>query len=209
MGVLKGLEITLDTLRLYPLGAYMRSWNKMFTSRCSDNNTNKQRNWIKAYQTQECKGELLLQRAAYLKEEVEALHKAAAASQEELTPEQVQQLRAWENELTQLPQLYWLHRQELADLQARKPKGAWIREFDLLRRRKRHHWKKDRGYCQLRGGCCDRDCGCCERPRKTFWPGKVAAEKKQTHCSVACGCCVRTRGFYEADPNIKKAFKEW
>ncbi|KAL1980094.1 hypothetical protein VTN96DRAFT_4655 [Rasamsonia emersonii] len=202
MGIFVLAEVVFDTLRLYPLGKYTRSWNKAFTG--SETKT-QQKTWIQQYRTEESSCEHLLQRETYLKEEIDALQKLP---EKDLTTDEVaQKLRAREDELARIKQVYWLHRQKLGNLQSGKPQGgAWIREFDLQQKqRKTRHWKKDREACELRGGCCDRDCGCCERARKILRPEGKTMEKKKMHCSVACGCCVRSRGFEDVDPELRKS----
>ncbi|KKA20430.1 hypothetical protein T310_5549 [Rasamsonia emersonii CBS 393.64] len=110
MGIFVFIEVTFDFPRLYPLGTYMRSWNKAFT--CHENHA-KQTTWINEYQTQESRCELLRQRAIYLQEDVDALQKIP---EKDIAPEQVQQLQSLEEELAQVKQQYWSGRQTLGDL---------------------------------------------------------------------------------------------
>lgn len=198
MGIFVFIEVTFDFPRLYPLGTYMRSWNKAFT--CHENHA-KQTTWINEYQTQESRCELLRQRAIYLQEDVDALQKIP---EKDIAPEQVQQLQSLEEELAQVKQQYWSGRQTLGDLLVRKPRGgARIREFELRhQRRKSVSGRRTAGFVGLEEvvvrGTMNAVRG---RRRIYFVQGKVW--KKKTHCSVACGCCVRSRGIYGDDTDVR------
>lgn len=70
-------------------------------------------------------------------------------------------------------------------------------------------WDSQSRVCQLRGGCCERQCGCCRKPRQTdkgkttTWTDLVSGSTElATHCeALDCGCCIRSRGFDLNDVN--------
>jgi hypothetical protein len=98
MGIFILTEVALDALRLYPLGSCMRSWNKCFTNR-----SNKQKEWIKEYQTAESEASFLFQRCLHLEDGIHALAKIPP---EDLTDEQDKELQSQEGELTQTQREY-------------------------------------------------------------------------------------------------------
>jgi hypothetical protein len=188
-------------LHLYSLAEVFQFLNMGFTC---PSRVGPQLDWISKYRTQENKGSQLIQRETYLKEEIASLRKG------DNLPSQEEELRrqSWEQEVEEINQLIWEHQQELRRLHQEKPRGAWIRAYEMFRKQKKKWWKAGREYCKLGGGCCSRNCGCCEMPRKT--DRAMKGEEENTHCTVACGCCVRNRGFYKMDlgPNIQTSPEE-
>lgn len=128
----------------------------------------------------------------------------------------------YEKKLSELHQAYWLHRVALGQLGSEKPKGAFIREWELKRRRKRGKmtlaWIEEQKACAAKGSCCGPDCGCCEKLLGTYIeltsPGLLRllkSKKKKVkpiygHCSTYyCRCCVQPRGFSKLDPGFTES----
>ncbi|KAL1969394.1 hypothetical protein VTN77DRAFT_9587 [Rasamsonia byssochlamydoides] len=201
------MEYLSIKLHLYPLGAFFLGINKTLSVPDVEY---PQLDWINRHKTEEHKGNQLIQREIYLKDEVEALllHKNGNKGGDVLLldSEDERLLQLWEQELDQINQCYLHHQQSLRKLLDEKPRGAWIREYDTLRKRKKAWWKTGHAACKVGGGCCGRSCGCCSRPRKTS--PTSSAHGGKTHCTIACGCCVRNRGFYKTDPGLKPYFEE-
>ncbi|KAL1964185.1 hypothetical protein VTN77DRAFT_7273 [Rasamsonia byssochlamydoides] len=150
-----------------------------------------QKEWIQEYDDEERRSFAILQREVRIAEEKRALLKA---------DDKFAALKKCDEELIELREQYSVHRQALRRLAAEKPKGAWIRQWDLKRRRKRNHmtlaWIEESKLCALGGGCCERGCGCCQRPLKTVLEPNNSNKKKKTkriygHCTKECGCCIR------------------
>lgn len=156
--------------------------------------------WCSRIIRADVKARWLVQREAYLIEEVQALHKslsllplnadeavcAAAATQAEF------KLKMYEKELRLLDNAYWAHKKHIWLLEAGIPVSAAGRAYEA-------RWKNIpdwylsewlRRDCVGRGGCCGRGCGCCEKARS-----HKDREWKYGHCTGACGCCMRTKGF--------------
>ncbi|KAL1969003.1 hypothetical protein VTN77DRAFT_837 [Rasamsonia byssochlamydoides] len=114
-------------------------------------------------------------------------------------------------EIWELHQQYSLHQQALSQLLARKPKGPWIQEWEVMQRRnhkgKPLRWHQEKDLCAKRGGCCGRECRCCEKALGSYasYPQPDATPVIvyiYGHCTVNCGCCVRFRGFHKPDPDL-------
>lgn len=114
-----------------------------------------------------------------------------------LTPSDSSKLQQYSRGLLQVSSDYCEHIQRLQNLEKTKPPGRLANEF-LLKRggRPRAHWKLEKIACQLRGGCCLRQCGCCER-----WSAIQidAGSAKSTHCDSDCDCC-DTRSLLQLRP---------
>lgn len=81
---------------------------------------------------------------------------------------------------------------QITELEKGKPPSQLVRDY--LKRQHNHTrtlWKLERIFCQLRGGCCARDCGCCDRSWRTI--RDHSARIHYSHCSRDCRCCVRYR----------------
>jgi hypothetical protein len=170
----------------------VRGWNKTFTG-----GSKKEIDWIKDYESQEKLCHRYYQEKIYLLETLGALEKSLSLAQDdESSSYEGLDYNDLKTQLDNIAKDLFSERQKLVGLLSSKPRGAYIREFDVRRRRRDYQLKKHKKECRVRGGCCDRDCGCCSRrievPR-TMVPSKEF--DKKVHCSVDCGCCIRSRGF--------------
>jgi hypothetical protein len=124
-------------------------------------------------------------------------------------------IRRYETDLLDLRQQYWLHQQALQRLVNQNPRGPWIREWELMRSRKRHNttlpWHEGMKACVLKGRCCGRPCGCCEKPLRTYLEPSSSMfgsrKKKIAHIyghlnSNHCRCCIWSRGFFAGRPRL-------
>ncbi|KAK2757230.1 hypothetical protein FQN54_004744 [Arachnomyces sp. PD_36] len=161
--------------------------------------------WIREYTNEEKRGVMLLQRERRLKEE--ANQEAALGG-----PPKYQSTSNSENQIKECRQQYWLHLQELLELQNKIPRGPAIEHWEMLRRLKNRQgrsiaWEEASRTCAALGGCCARDCGCCSEPQN--WYSKAAGSGHQNeaaiygHCTVECSCCIRFRGFYKPDSSVR------
>ncbi|CAG7937437.1 unnamed protein product [Penicillium nalgiovense] len=110
-------------------------------------------------------------------------------------PSTLKKLQEYNLELKLLNIEYFQHLERMAELMERKPLGRLVHRYTKnLRHKPKQLWNIERTYCQLRGGCCSRECGCCERPWHTIRhpSGKV----RHMHCTGSCGCCTRHRDYY-------------
>lgn len=161
--------------------------------------------WIRRYSNEENRGFMLLQRERRLKEqENEENYLLDESSKYEET------LSSLKRQLAETRQLYWLHQQNLIEIEAQKPRGSGISQWEMLRRVKNRQgksiaWEEASRKCAILNGCCGRDCQCCNKPLKKFlMPIESRKEKSGIyiygHCTVECPCCIRFRGFYKPDP---------
>lgn len=196
MGIFTGTEKLLDSLKLYPLGSAVREWNKFFTY---TEDKNEQLKWIKEYNQEAYIKFSIYQREIYLKDDIERLHEIAAAVK--LSEGEAEELRQLEEELAEIPQRLWMHKQARTRLLEQKPKGAYVRGY-CTSLKTGSWWEVQRKSCKSRGGCCERDCGCCKKKRLTL-SGKEGTEPdNRSHCTPECACCIRYRGFYKPNPKI-------
>jgi hypothetical protein len=109
-------------------------------------------------------------------------------------PSTLRKLHECNFELRLLNIEYFQHLERMAELMERKPPGRLVHRYTKSLHKPKQLWNIERTYCQLRGGCCSRECGCCERPWQTIRhpSGKV----RYMHCTGSCGCCTRHRGYY-------------
>ena len=156
-------------------------------------------NWCSRVIREDVKARWLVQREAYLNEEVQALRKslsllppkadeavsATAAAKAE------SKLRVYEKELRHLNNAYWTHKKHIWLLEAGTPVSAAGRAYETRRKHIPEWYLSEwlRRDCAGRGGCCGRECGCCEKARSN-------RDRKWNygHCTGACGCCMRTKG---------------
>lgn len=194
-----GVETTRLLVRTVPcLADAIRSLSRAFTSYDA---REQQWQWIAEWEQEEINGDSIIQRETYLLEEVDSRQKAAVSSR--LSHEKAREIEAWKQELSQINQRLWHHKQERAALLCRVPGGAWIREYYTRRQRQDKWWEDKRVACENKGGCCERDCICCDKVRQTMSGQRCKYEKPHSHCTTECGCCIRDRGFYKPDPRIK------
>jgi hypothetical protein len=128
----------------------------------------------------------LIEREIYLQEEIASLEKQRAI--DKITPGKEQNLKVWQKELRNMDLIWWFWERKYYTLPRIIP-GSWI-----------CHFHKNFGsalasnhaelYCQMRGGCCSRNCGCCSKERRTSRP-KGRLQKHIGHCTHNCGCCTR------------------
>ncbi|KAJ5096456.1 hypothetical protein NUU61_005812 [Penicillium alfredii] len=160
-----------------------------------------ERKWISQHRAETRVGNQIIQREMHLGAKLAYLQNQVN-EQVSTDVADLNGIRACELELRQLNHDFGHHQQKLTDLEKAKPSGPLVREYlQSLRRRPRKLWKIEQVYCQLRGGCCARDCGCCERTWKTI--RDPSGSVSYMHCTRACGCCVRYRGVYCTDPELK------
>lgn len=194
-----GVETARLLVRTVPcLADAIRSLSRAFTSYDA---REQQWQWIAEWEQEEINGDSIIQRETYLLEEVDSRQKAAVSSR--LSHEKAREIEAWKQELSQINQRLWHHKQERAALLCRVPGGAWIREYYTRRQRQDKWWEDKRVACENKGGCCERDCICCDKVRQTMSGQRCKYEKPHSHCTMECGCCIRDRGFYKPDPRIK------
>ena len=118
-------------------------------------------------------------------------------------PSTLKKLQGCNFELRLLNIEYFQHLERMAELIERKPSGRLVHFYTKsLRHKPKQLWNIEQIYCQLRGGCCARECGCCERS----WPtirdpsGKV----RYMHCTGSCGCCTRHRGYSSSSVVVRR-----
>jgi hypothetical protein len=196
MKILEKIEAAFEKRNRYDLATHLRHFEMHFASTKSRQIQNQ---WQEKCQREEYRGFSMLQREIYLKEEMAACVKVARLRP--LTSGEVADLQAWEEELKEFDQKYWLHTRAWYKLMCEKPKGPSIREWDASSRMEAMLSTEIRYFCTANGGCCGRECGCCERPLKTH-----REKNRYGHCTMECGCCIRNRGFYRVDPCIERAF---
>ena len=174
--------------------------------------------WIESYEGEETRGLEILQRQRRLEEEERenAITIPPNGNRnwlEDNPPNYESVPDGLGQQLEEIREEYWLHRQELIKLESEKPRGLTIDKWEMFRRCKNRQgltlaWVRDSQACARHGGCCGRDCGCCDRPLKQFlMPTGDSRGKEKSgiygHCTVECPCCIRFRGFYK--PNLAKS----
>lgn len=153
-----------------------------FTSRA---NQWKQFKWTNNHSKESWHGIQILQREVYLKEEIAAKEKLLKT--QTLTEKEQKTLDGYREELQKVDGEWWLHKRAMGKLVFEKPKGAWIRRYDISVNSHRNGWRES--FCKSKGGCCNYDCGCCQKPLSN------PRSPKKYHCSEECPCCIRRRGF--------------
>jgi hypothetical protein len=229
------LEQFLDRIHCYPLAVPIREVKKVFSFASEEYF---QKDWIKIYDKEELIGVAILQRKAFYEEEKKTLLRKLEEMPERVGQGEKKQeedlagdnednndrealtrrLEEYETNLFHLRKEYYLHQQALRKLADKKLSGPWTREWEMMRRRKRHNmslaWLKGAKACVLGGGCCGRPCGCCEIPLRTYLEPSTSifsSSKKKIkhiygHCNAYyCRCCVRSRGFSQ----LNLAFTEF
>lgn len=167
--------------------------------------------WIRRYSDEENRGFMLLQRERRLKEQQDGgfvIPQNYLLDEPPKYGESLPPLTTLERQLAETRQQYWLHQQELIELETQKPRGPGVRHWEMLRRVENRQgksiaWKEASKKCAVRGGCCGRDCQCCSKPLKEFLMPTGSRTKKSGiygHCTVECPCCIQFRGFYKPDP---------
>lgn len=196
-----------------------------------------EKKWISIYTKEEKTGVAILQYMIAAEEEQQILYLTGKVpdvilgsvqgeeEQPEIKSESPKDLaelkKDYEKKLSELHQAYWLHQVALGQLVSEKPKGPYIREWELKRRRKRGKmtlaWVEEQKACAAKGGCCGRDSGCCEKLLGTYpeptSPGllRFLKNKKKVkpiygHCSTYyCQCCVKSRGFSKLNPGFTES----
>jgi hypothetical protein len=133
----------------------------------------------------------LLQREIYLKEELSALSKLQGTQY--FTQDEKERIKRWQEELETFDERHWLHMRAYYEALLNKPKGPWIRYWDISRKEYFYFSEEMVLRCKAKGGCCESDCGCCRRSLKTTRDHNGI----RGHCTMECGCCIRRRGFYK------------
>lgn len=85
-----------------------------------------------------------------------------------------------------LQRKYWYSIRDRYQHLLNKPRGSYIRAFDLhLRGHLPYTQDKIQAACKALGGCCAYNCGCCYKARNTD-----RMKDFSIHCSALCSCCV-------------------
>jgi hypothetical protein len=148
-----------------------------------------QSNWTRKQNDESLKRRELLQREIYLKEELTALEKLQAI--QPLTDDERESIKRWKNELKTINEQYWIHKRAFNQGLLNKPKGSWIRYWELTSKNYSSASERRKLLFKANDGCCEYDCGCCYRPQRS---GRM---KGHIHCTIECGCCIRRRGFHK------------
>lgn len=130
-------------------------------------------------------------------ETIGSIEKSLSFAQDDsISPGEALHYNKLKTQLDKVSKNLFSERQKLAGMLPVKPRGAYIREFDIHRSRRDYLLKKFETDCRVRGGGCDRDCGCCGRFTEVP-PNMIPSKElgKKMHCPVDCACCVRARGF--------------
>ncbi|KAJ5951600.1 uncharacterized protein N7479_010013 [Penicillium vulpinum] len=167
-----------------------------------EKHTNLQLNWISEHRQEIRRAHNIIQRETYIRE---LFFDYDIQAQKESPPEPytLKNLQKCDLELKLLNIEYFEHLERMAELMKRKPLGHLVHRYARnLRHNLKQLWIIERTYCQLRGGCCARECGCCERPWDTIRDpsGKI----QYMHCTGSCGCCTRHRGYSSSSMVVNK-----
>lgn len=147
--------------------------------------------WIHRHRRQTRRGNQDLQREMHQVAQL-AFYDDYTAEQIADDPTYEEKVRKCHDELKALNLNYWLHRAAMDEIDKARPRGRLAADYARIQhRRPERLWKVERIFCQLRGGCCSRDCGCCERTWRTIRdphgpPGYL-------HCGRSCRCCQRNQ----------------
>jgi hypothetical protein len=88
-----------------------------------------QSKWTRKQNDASLKCHELLQREIYLKEELAALEKLQTI--QPLTDNERKSIKRWKNELKTINEQYWVHKRAFNQGLLNKPKGSWIRYWEL------------------------------------------------------------------------------
>lgn len=122
------VEAVLETCHLYVLADGVRRFEMFATT-----DAGMQLIWRERCYAEDRRGFSILQREAYLKEEMQSLLKRAEFQIP--TAEETEKPQAWEKELKGLEEKYWFHERAVHKLDREKPKGVWVRDWDSKRKR--------------------------------------------------------------------------
>ncbi|RWQ92785.1 hypothetical protein C8Q69DRAFT_92116 [Paecilomyces variotii] len=107
----------------------------------------------------------------------------------DLTEEEKNELEGHKAKMASYNKRWWFLNQKYHSHLFNKPKGSYIREFDLYQNGYVSYTQEEvQRACKAIGGCCAYDCGCCYRERESSRkPGLFM------HCREGCICCQRRR----------------
>ncbi|KAJ5109578.1 hypothetical protein N7532_002223 [Penicillium argentinense] len=155
-----------------------------------------QTTWIKKYEQETRNGRRIVQREMNVSAELfhldtdeETKTKAGTMARQHKIAELNWKLKVLADDFIQ-------HTKRLDTLKKERPRGSMVREYLKKQKSKQPQpqalWKLERYLCQLRGGCCTRDCGCCELSWRTIRDHSKRIH--YLHCrGQSCACCARNR----------------
>ncbi|CDM38108.1 unnamed protein product [Penicillium roqueforti FM164] len=165
--------------------------------------TKDQLDWISEHRQETRRANNIIQREMY----VGATYRRYEAQVQVETPPEpstLKKLQGCNVELMLLNIEYFQHLERMAELLERKPSGCLVhRHTKNLRHKSKQLWNIEQIYCQLRGGCCARECGCCGRSWHTI--REPSGKVRYMHCTGSCGCCTRHRGYSSSSVVRKKS----
>ena len=189
MRLFERIEYLLEKRGQYDLARKLQRFETHFVSK---NRNEAQLAWMNNNRKTFLNAFSLLQREIYLKEELSALSKLQGTQY--FTQDEKERIKRWQEELETFDERYWLHMRAYYKGLLNKPKGPWIRYWDISSKESFFYSKERELRCKAEGGCCESDCGCCRRPLKT---ARRDGMIRRGHCTMECGCCIRRRGFYK------------
>lgn len=165
--------------------------------------------WIHDFVSASDNLDRLVQRHIYLIDETDYLLKQEAqlVSPDEVTICSVdidhddEKLKSLQQDLEGTIQEIWLQKQDVGRLVERLDDipEAWDYFEYFCDEPEDRIWPL---ICNMRGGCCERQCGCCDKPRRTaageafpYWTLRGKSSDFYSHCTEECGCCRRYWGF--------------
>lgn len=221
------LEQLLDLCRLYPLGRFIRNFNK---GGYGSESKRKAIAWANDYAAEIHKGIILLQREQYLQDRrmeiVATLQRQQQQQQQEedlkITDlEFFDELEQIDVDIRQVQQLCRAHEERMRVQWANYRDNSFSRhvvmaqkaQYRLIAGRQPYAWREARNQCAESGGCCGRKCRCCEKPLKVsveYGPAVFGLRMEfksgvYGHCTAECGCCRRYKGSYKPDPWFENA----
>ncbi|KAL1979550.1 hypothetical protein VTN96DRAFT_5579 [Rasamsonia emersonii] len=113
-----------------------------------------QRKWLRKQNEERRNGFALLQREIYLKEELAVLEKLQETQVlQPLTEEREESTREWQKELKTFDERYWHHKRAFYNGLLYRPKGPWIRYWDMSDHEFFYYSEKKILRCKANGGC--------------------------------------------------------
>lgn len=218
------IEQFLDFCRLYPVGRFIRKWNKIFYLPST-----KAATWASDYMEEVHIGIVLLQRKKYLQEQrTEILRqqrkKRVKEAELDLKVQKscglIDELKRIQEDILQVQRLCHIHEERMRVLWSIFKSNSFSRDvlmtqkpqYRLITGKQPYAWVQARNQCAYNGGCCGRECQCCKKPLRavtTHGMSIIGSRKKESgiygHCTAECGCCIRYKGFYKPDPWFQKA----
>lgn len=185
------LELLLHRWRFRTLVKPVRVVNKAFTSKEAEL---REKGQLRARSAMSKEFLEIQQFELYLLDEKEMLEAEAVKEPVgSLTPDQEAKKEMIQEELGWIRPRLFYNGQRFSDLVSQWVDGCWTLEVEEKPLKQRFHEKEL--FCDLKTGCCARDCGCCRRPRRTLNGTQNAVSPDvKVHCTIYCGCCMRWQG---------------